>query len=141
MLFSISIILHGTLSRRTMAQFNKDELVPPQFLTEKFILDLLRTSEGDPHLHLINYEIKPGSGAGDHYASVMFKIIVSYGSQGQTVVDRRLILKTTPQEEGQKKELLDDIPVFENETKMYTKILPAMEELLKQAGEKRYWPK
>lgn len=124
-----------------MGQFNQDELVPPRFLTEKFILDMLRSSEKDPQLHVINYDIQPGSAAGDHYASLMFKIIVSYGSGGEVVQDRRLILKTAPEEQGQKKDLLDDIPVFKSETLMYTKILPAMEEFLKQNGELPYWPK
>lgn len=34
------------------AKFNQDELVPPSFLTEAYILDVLRKVEEDPELHV-----------------------------------------------------------------------------------------
>ena len=89
---------------------------------------------------MIQFETKPGSGAADHYASVMFKIIVSYESKGRTVEDRRLILKTIPEAEGVKKELLETLQIFANEIKMYSDTLPAMEEILNQHGETKFWP-
>lgn len=90
---------------------------------------------------LINYDIKPGSKAGDHYASIMFKITASYGSRGQIIADRRFIFKTVPEAEGLKKEWLENSPAFKNEILMYTKTLPAMESILKEHGEKVWWPK
>lgn len=90
---------------------------------------------------MINYEIVPGSSAGDHYASVMFKIIVSYGSKGKIVTERRFILKTVPEAEGDKKNFLEMMPVFINEIRMYSTILPAMEKILKQHNESIWWPK
>lgn len=90
---------------------------------------------------MINYEIKPGSSAGDHYASIMFKIIVTYGSKGKIVNDRRLIFKTVPEAEGPKKDLLEQLPAFKNEISMYTKTLPEMEKILNAHGEKGWWPK
>lgn len=90
---------------------------------------------------MINYEIKPGSKAGDHYASIMFKIIATYGTKGKIVVERRFILKTMPEAEGQKKELLESMPVFKNEIQMYTETLPAMEKILVENGERAFWPK
>lgn len=85
--------------------------------------------------------IKPGSSAGDHYASIMFKIIATYGSKGKIVSDRRFIFKTVPEAEGQKKDLLEQLPAFKNEILMYTKILPEMDKILKEHGEKGWWPK
>lgn len=90
---------------------------------------------------VINYVIKPGSSAGDHYASIMFKIIASYGSKGEIVNDRRFIFKTVPEAEGQKKEMLENSPIFKNEILMYTQTLPAMAEILKEHGEVTWWPK
>ena len=90
---------------------------------------------------MINYEIRPGSKAGDHYASIMFKIIATYGTKGRIVLERRFILKTVPEAEGPKKELLEQLPAFKHEIIMYTQILPAMENLLKEQGEKGWWPK
>lgn len=122
--------------------YNRDELVPPSFVTEKFIRDLAVSSErDDDELQLTSYEVKPGSSAGDHYASIMFKIIVSYQSRGKTVSGRRFILKTMPETSCQKKDLLQDVPIFANEIRMYTKTLPAMEEILSRFGERPWWPK
>lgn len=88
---------------------------------------------------LLSHEVRPGSSAGDHYASVMFKVIVSYETKGRTVTDRRFILKTMP-DAGEKKEFLKDFPVFAKEIHMYTKTLPVMEKILTQHGDKKFWP-
>lgn len=90
---------------------------------------------------MINYDIVPGSKAGDHYASIMFKIIATYGSKGNIVSGRRFIFKTVPEADGPKKELLENLPAFKNEIMMYTKTLPAMEKILNQYGEKGFWPR
>lgn len=90
---------------------------------------------------MINYEIRPGSKAGDHYASIMFKIIASYGTKGEIVCERRFILKTVPEAEGQKKELLEQLPAFKNEIEMYTKVFKDMEKILEESGEKGWWPR
>lgn len=89
---------------------------------------------------MLHHEIKPGSNAGDHYASIMFKIIVNYETNGRSVEGRRFILKTFP-ESGEKKDFLEDLPVFTNEVRMYTKILPAMENIIKQHEEIPFWPR
>lgn len=71
----------------------------------------------------------------------MFKLIATYGTRGKIITDRRFIIKTIPEVEGPKKELLENMPAFKNEIIMYSKTLPAMEELLKEHGEKPWWPK
>ena len=90
---------------------------------------------------MVKSEIRPGSKAGDQYASLMFKIVVSYETRGRSVVDRRFVLKTMPEVDGQKKELLGQTPMFDNEIRMYGETLPAMEKLLLEHGEKPWWPK
>lgn len=70
----------------------------------------------------------------------MFKIIATYTTKTGTVTDRRFIMKTLP-EAGEKKDLLKDSPVFTNELLMYTEVLPAMEDILRQHGEEPWWPR
>lgn len=41
-----------------MAEFNLDELVPPSFMTEAYIVDILRQVEDDPDLHVIPSDFK-----------------------------------------------------------------------------------
>lgn len=44
----------ATISHFTMAEekFNVDELVAPSFITEAYIVDILRQAEDDPELHV-----------------------------------------------------------------------------------------
>lgn len=91
---------------------------------------------------MIDFAVTPGSKAGDHYASVMFKITVTYGTgSGKIVSERRFLLKTMPELDGQKKQFLDQLPLFAMERKVYTEILPEMEKILNENGEKGFWPK
>jgi Ecdysteroid kinase-like family len=80
---------------------------------------------------------------GDHFASVMFRIeaTVSFGDSPNDQHVMSLILKTAPFVEGVKMDFLKGSPLFEVETKMYSKILPAMEPLLAKCGITPFWPK
>lgn len=84
--------------------------------------------------------VKPGSAAGDHYASIIQKVTASYETQGHCITERRFILKTIP-DEGQKQKQLSQLPVFVNERRIYFEVLAAMEQILRQCGEERWWPR
>uniref|UniRef100_A0A1L8DYI8 Putative ecdysteroid kinase n=1 Tax=Nyssomyia neivai TaxID=330878 RepID=A0A1L8DYI8_9DIPT len=116
-------------------QYNKDELTPPDFLNEEFFLDVLRGVENDRGLTITNFKMIPGTKPGDHFASIMFKAIISYTSRGKVVLDRSLVVKTMPVEEGMKKEMFEEMPVFDREIDMYTKILPEMGRLMQSIGD------
>lgn len=53
-LFTVANILYKII-RLNMAEekFNQDELVPPSFVNEAYIVDILRQVEDDPELHVI----------------------------------------------------------------------------------------
>lgn len=119
--------------------FNSDEIVPPSFLTKDYFQDVLRVIENDPKAKLLDMAIKPGSGAGDHYASIVQKITVSYEAKGKVTRGRKLFMKTVP-DDGKKQEILSQLPMFVNELRMYSDILPAMEKILKLNGEEKWWP-
>lgn len=85
--------------------------------------------------------MKPGSSAGDHYASVLFKIIVTYESKGKIVSGKRFIMKTLPEKDSEKRAALEGMPIFENEIRMNSETLPAMEKILRKSGEKSWWPR
>lgn len=44
--------LYAGASTMAEEQFNQDELVPPSFMTETYIVDILRQVEDDPDLHV-----------------------------------------------------------------------------------------
>ncbi|KAH8417424.1 hypothetical protein KR222_011584 [Zaprionus bogoriensis] len=115
-------------------EFNADELNAPEWLNAQFFAEVLRKHEKTPDLNVVDVQISPASGKGDHYASVMFRGNVSYTtSKGHFT--KSLIVKTMPEQEGHKKEMLSDSYLFATEIGMYIKVLPKFEEILRQAGD------
>ncbi|KAH8358900.1 hypothetical protein KR093_003196 [Drosophila rubida] len=114
--------------------FNADELVAPAWLNAEFFREVLSNHLKEPELRVLNVEMSPASAKGDHYASVMFRSKVAYETQ-RGKFSKSLIIKTMPEQEGHKKEMLNNSRIFETEIGMYTKALPKFEEILRQSGD------
>ncbi|XP_002137722.1 uncharacterized protein [Drosophila pseudoobscura] len=122
------------MTTENLEQFNADELEAPEWLNAKFIGEILSTCEGAPELKVTDLKISPASAQGDHYASIMFRSLVEYTTR-KGVFTKPLIIKTMPEQEGHKKDMLSESHFFETEIGMYTKALPEFERILKQAGD------
>uniref|UniRef100_A0A1L8DYJ0 Putative ecdysteroid kinase n=1 Tax=Nyssomyia neivai TaxID=330878 RepID=A0A1L8DYJ0_9DIPT len=116
-------------------KYNKDELTPPDFLNEEYFRKVLQKDENDEALTITDFKMIPGTKPGDHFASIMFKAIISYTTKGRKVLERSLVVKTMPIEDGLKKDLLNEMPIFEREIKMYTKVLPEMKRIMESIGD------
>ncbi|XP_017007481.3 uncharacterized protein [Drosophila takahashii] len=116
------------------SQFNDDELVPPEWLNSEFMAHVLGSHEKEPVVKVIDLTLSPASAKGDHYASIMFRAKVKYANANGEF-EKSVIIKTMPEAEGHKKEMLVGSPIFETETGMYTKVLPEFERILRQAGD------
>ncbi|XP_016932852.4 uncharacterized protein [Drosophila suzukii] len=115
-------------------QFNDDELEAPAWLNPQFIGEILSAYEEAPELKVIDLKITPASFQGDHYASVMFRTTAEYTtSKGK--FSKPLIIKTMPEQEGHKKDMLSESHIFETEIGMYCQVLPEFERILREAGD------
>ncbi|XP_052889240.1 uncharacterized protein LOC128297604 [Anopheles moucheti] len=117
--------------------YNQDEHEAPAWLNDEFFRDVMRESNNDPTIELTSAcVLRPGTNKGDHYASVMFRTTVKYRS-ARSLEEKsiNIIMKTKPEAEGMKKELLDDDGLFAIEINMYSKTLPEMARILKEIGE------
>uniref|UniRef100_A0A182R179 CHK kinase-like domain-containing protein n=1 Tax=Anopheles farauti TaxID=69004 RepID=A0A182R179_9DIPT len=123
--------------------YNLDELEAPEWLNDDFFLKVMRESQNDATIELTSgCVLRPGTNKGDHYASVMFRTTVSYRSQRTGGVQSiNLIMKTKPEADGLKKELLDDGGMFAIEIDMYSKTLPEIARLMKEIGEEYMYPR
>lgn len=110
-------------------EYNKDELIAPEWMNESFFEKILKNSGKDTFLQVKSIDVKPGSKKGDHYASVMYRVRIDCG-----VFEKFVIVKIMPFVEGQKKDALDD-SLFEIEIKMYTEVIPRFEKTLREAGD------
>jgi len=116
--------------------YNSDELEAPQWLNAHFFNDVLDGYLKEPGLKVVGVDLSPASAKGDHYASVMFRAKVEYTTtqlKGSSIIS--LIIKTLPEEDGHKKEMLDTSSVFRTEIAMYTEILPKFEAILRESGD------
>ncbi|XP_017873522.1 PREDICTED: uncharacterized protein LOC108620976 [Drosophila arizonae] len=113
---------------------NADELVAPGWLNAQFLENALSKYENAPELKVVSVNLSPASAKGDHYASVMFRGNVAYTTQSGNH-SKSLIIKTMPEAEGHKKEMLKDSHLFKTEIGMYTKVLPRFEQILKASGD------
>ncbi|XP_052890813.1 uncharacterized protein LOC128299019 [Anopheles moucheti] len=123
--------------------YNQDELVAPEWLNDEFFRDVMRESNNDPSIELTSAcVLRPGTNKGDHYASVMFRTTVKYRST-RSLEEKsiNIIMKTKPEAEGLKKELLEDDALFAIEIDMYSKTLPEMTRMLKEIGEEYKYPR
>lgn len=113
---------------------NADELVAPGWLNAQFLEKALSKYENAPDLKVVSVNLSPASAKGDHYASVMFRGNVAYTTQSGDH-SKSLIIKTMPEADGHKKDMLKDSPLFRTEIGMYTKVLPRFEQILKASGD------
>ncbi|XP_017079997.1 LOW QUALITY PROTEIN: uncharacterized protein LOC108113800 [Drosophila eugracilis] len=114
--------------------FNADELNPPEWLNVEFITEVLSGYEKEPDLSVTNLIFTPASAKGDHYASIMFRAKVQYKTSKGSL-KKSLIIKTMPVEEGAKKDMFADSPLFKTEIGMYSKVLPETERILQEVND------
>ncbi|XP_017052765.1 uncharacterized protein LOC108095939 [Drosophila ficusphila] len=114
-------------------QFNADELEAPSWLNAQFIGEVLRKYE-KCKVKVADLKITPASAQGDHYASVMFRTTAEYTTSNGKF-SKPLIIKTMPEQEGHKKEMLAESHLFSTEILAYTKALPEFERILREAGD------
>ncbi|XP_017007715.2 uncharacterized protein [Drosophila takahashii] len=115
------------------SQFNADELQAPAWLNAQFIEEVLNAYEKVP-LQVTDLKITPATAQGDHYASIMFRAVAEYTTNGGKF-SKPLIVKTMPEQEGHKKDMLSKSHIFETEILVYTKALPEFERILREAGD------
>ena len=81
-------------------------------------------------------DIAPCGLKGDHYGSIMFRIKVEYQLNDEAdLIKTSLVLKTLPEVEGFKREILMESAFFETEISMYAETLPLVEEILEKHGD------
>ncbi|KAH8335369.1 hypothetical protein KR074_000349 [Drosophila pseudoananassae] len=115
-------------------RFNENELVAPSWLKVEFIEEVLRSNKEDPELKVTDLKITPATLEGDHCASVMYRTTAKYTTAKGTF-STSLIVKTVPDQEGNKNDMFSNSHLFSTEIGMYSKVLPEFEKILRKAGD------
>uniref|UniRef100_A0AAG5CV22 CHK kinase-like domain-containing protein n=1 Tax=Anopheles atroparvus TaxID=41427 RepID=A0AAG5CV22_ANOAO len=122
-------------------EYNQDELSAPAWLNDEFFVHVIREFAHDQAITLAaKCQIRPGTKAGDHFASVMYRTTVRYRTAGgEQSLD--LIMKLKPATEGFKKDLLDGEDFFDREMRIYKEVLPEVDRMLRSIGEEYNYPR
>ena len=111
---------------------NSDELVPPPWMNKSFFESAIRHHEKDTMAEVKDFVITPKMG--EHFASIMFRCVINYSSKFQRNGNISMIVKAMPHEVEFMKEMFDEALLFKNETAMYRKVHPEIQNVLKSAG-------
>lgn len=115
-----------------------DELIKsPEWMNIEFLEKILKQSQKDDKIQVKTFQVKPASTVHQHLASVMYRVLVTYSGKLNNNSEISLIIKSKPFLDGFKKDLFsNDNIIFEVETKMYSEILPEMQNLINVSEDK-----
>ncbi|XP_063979212.1 uncharacterized protein LOC135163581 [Diachasmimorpha longicaudata] len=108
-------------------------LVAPDWLNADFMQRVLKNSEKDDTIKIIEMTTKAATNKGDNYTSDMHRATVEFtrDERGRKVTEKRsIIVKVAPTTEGQQKELVEEAGLFGVEILMMTTTLREMQEFL-----------
>lgn len=109
----------------------------PQWFDKAFVEAAIRSYKRDGTIEVLSFDVK--SGFSEHFCSSMFQSKIEFKSHKFRKVEPEalnVVIKAMPLTEVDKMKIVSGTPVFETETKMYSKTLPAIYELFERSGMK-----
>ena len=107
----------------------------PEWLDDNFLKKVLSDFRNDDTIVSTNFKI--GSGFSEHYGSSMFQCKIDFKSlKNSELLEESIdvVIKASPSDKGYSQNLLSDAPFFKTEIEMYTKVIPAMNQLFNANG-------
>ncbi|GAB0088775.1 hypothetical protein DMENIID0001_032390 [Sergentomyia squamirostris] len=111
----------------------------PTFINDSFVENLVKKVENSEKVKMEKFELKPVTKKGNHYASVMIRIVVNYVLDTKEQKQISLILKTSYDEKYDNEDsvkLLKNFNLHNREMLMYGKILDSFHNLLSSINDK-----
>lgn len=106
---------------------------PPEWLNEEFFVNILKTTEKDPSIILTSFNMRPAIAKGEHYASCMYRVKISYaGKSAQRFIS--LVVKAAFEDEYING-TFNEYDIYKQEMKMYQTYLPVFKKYLSQINE------
>ncbi|XP_011693600.1 PREDICTED: uncharacterized protein LOC105453385 [Wasmannia auropunctata] len=103
----------------------------PAWLNVCFVEKILRKSEGDNSIQVIDIFSKPATAKGDNYTSDMIRVTAEFSrDQGRKTEKKSIIVKVSPIVEGVRQELIEQSGIFKVEILMMSDTLDKMNKLL-----------
>lgn len=112
---------------------NKNNILVPEYLNEKFFIKTLEEGLREVDIGIDEISVTWGSNPGDNYCSSIYRMVVTYSalSKNSSIVGSRkisLIVKTIPI--TAETQFLEDVGVFIKEKIIYNDVLPRLNILI-----------
>lgn len=110
---------------------------PPEWFDNELLEKALRTYKKDETIEIISFETR--ASFSEHFGSSMFQSSIKFKSSKYPKADHEtlgVVVKSKPVDDAMKMNLIAGGPLFENEVAMYTKTIPAMQQLFERSGMK-----
>ncbi|XP_061393297.1 uncharacterized protein LOC133328768 [Musca vetustissima] len=109
---------------------------PPVWLSNDYLQEVLQTYLKDDTVQITNVDIRPATGNGENYASVMSRIKITFTRSTNTEpTTLSFILKYSYENDPVISKLMAGYDVYNTEMKMYEQILPQLAEILQESGD------
>lgn len=105
-----------------------------EWLNSDFFHRILSKDNESQTIKILDYEVKPALNYGENYGSQMIRANVTYLFNVIEERKQRFVIKALVLDEMMAK-AIKDFKIFEREILVYQNILPAVEKLLKLAGD------
>ncbi|XP_011868375.1 PREDICTED: uncharacterized protein LOC105562270 [Vollenhovia emeryi] len=105
----------------------------PTWLNLCFVEKILRKSEGDNSIQVIDISSKPATAKGDNYTSDMIRVTAEFSREqgGRKITGKKsIIVKVSPTLEGVQKDLVEQSGLFNTEILMMSDTLDKMNKML-----------
>lgn len=107
----------------------------PEWLDNSFLANAIRSYKHDETIEVLSFELK--SGFSGHFASTMFQSKIEFKSLKFRKAEPEklnVVIKAIPSQGDNKLDMESTLPLFETEVKMYSKVLPNIQQLLDRNG-------
>lgn len=105
-----------------------------EWLNSDFFHRILSVDNENQTIKILDYQVKPALNYGENYASQMIRATVTYLINGIEERGQRFVIKALVLNEVMAN-MTKEFKIFDKEIMVYQNILPAVEKLLKLAGD------
>lgn len=107
----------------------------PSWVSQEYFEDIA-ASEFKNFSKITKFTVESGAPPGENYASIMLRILIEVELNDGSKEDFSLMMKTTHSKETETGRLIAEMGIFEKETEVYTKYIPAFEKMYLEKGKK-----
>lgn len=107
----------------------------PTWIKQEYFENIIADEIGK-YSRITKFQPESGSAPGDNYASIMVRILIEVELEDGSLKELPLMMKTTHSTSSAAGQMVNDMGIFDKESEVYDKVIPAFEKLYSDHGKK-----